>query len=595
MNALYFLSFAVKRLDKPYMAKNLLPSLKYISENDSSPAVSMAVIGTFQAMSSALGVDLIATSVLPVVLPMLMDRSLSTQQFLMVGNLVKELLKDVCDIRSSELGIPSIDLGNKSSVASADPFSTAKDMIRTAAATASVPKINALPMAGGEFPFGAPAASGLGGGEEEVPTPAGMPPPPPSCPAPSTLPPPAPSKPPPGMLPPKPTASIPAAPTSSSGNWYAPTTTSTPSYTLPTVSTAAPAVSEPAAVLSNSSKAEPTGAANSGFSWFSSSTPAAPVAATYAPPTSTSMMAADQHTTSSGVTTSSSPSPITSPAGAGVTSAFGATDQPDIDMDDFMTSFSKKPTTGAGPPATANANAAPTAPITGGIQLKHPKPTPKAKGTGPPLGMKLPSKSVPTTMPSAAGTSIEEQIKQTQMEIARLSGGGNAPVAGAPLGMNMQQPQQQVNNQFVPQQQAPQGNFMQQSPGYPSGQQGSQMPMNNGNNGSYGYGYGQQQSQQQSYSQPSYSSNSNAGAASGTNYPPQHQQQQPAASGGISGYSSNISGYGGGGYASNQSQGGMGAPIMTGYRPPASAQNNQGNRNVPQQNKGKNDPFDIFN
>ncbi len=52
--ALYFLSFACTRLDKQYMAKNLVPSLKFIADNDSNAAVTMCVIGTFQAMTSKL-------------------------------------------------------------------------------------------------------------------------------------------------------------------------------------------------------------------------------------------------------------------------------------------------------------------------------------------------------------------------------------------------------------------------------------------------------------------------------------------------------------------------------------------------------------
>ena len=56
VSALYFLSFAVTRLDKDYLAKNLVPSLKYITEHDTNAAVTMCVIGTFQAMTGKITV-----------------------------------------------------------------------------------------------------------------------------------------------------------------------------------------------------------------------------------------------------------------------------------------------------------------------------------------------------------------------------------------------------------------------------------------------------------------------------------------------------------------------------------------------------------
>lgn len=81
IHALYFLSLVCSRLNRAYLAANILPSLKYITDNDKNPIVSMCVIGNYEAIAECVGPEYIATSILPTIQPMLIDRSLNRQQF----------------------------------------------------------------------------------------------------------------------------------------------------------------------------------------------------------------------------------------------------------------------------------------------------------------------------------------------------------------------------------------------------------------------------------------------------------------------------------------------------------------------------------
>ena len=81
MQALYFLSLISQRLDSAYIAKNILPSLKYITDHDKDPLVSMCVVGNYSSLAESVEPQLIATSILPTIQPMLIDKSLSSSQF----------------------------------------------------------------------------------------------------------------------------------------------------------------------------------------------------------------------------------------------------------------------------------------------------------------------------------------------------------------------------------------------------------------------------------------------------------------------------------------------------------------------------------
>lgn len=64
--ALYVISLVTWKLDEVYVANNILPSLRYIVDNERTPAVSMSVIGNFESISNSLGLNYVASSILPV-------------------------------------------------------------------------------------------------------------------------------------------------------------------------------------------------------------------------------------------------------------------------------------------------------------------------------------------------------------------------------------------------------------------------------------------------------------------------------------------------------------------------------------------------
>ncbi|CAM9255045.1 unnamed protein product, partial [Ectocarpus fasciculatus] len=103
VKALYFMSLGAKRLDKNYLIQNYIPSLKYIVDNERSPAVSMCVLGVYDSISEIVKYDAIATGILPVLTPMLADRNLNKDQYSMVIDRVAKFLEIVSVCRSEDL------------------------------------------------------------------------------------------------------------------------------------------------------------------------------------------------------------------------------------------------------------------------------------------------------------------------------------------------------------------------------------------------------------------------------------------------------------------------------------------------------------
>ncbi len=95
MKALYAMSLVCKRLNQEYLCKNYLPSLQYIADNFKSPAVSMCLIGVYEAIAETVGPEGIAGSILPIMCPLLSDRTLTRQQFQLVSARVESMLKKV--------------------------------------------------------------------------------------------------------------------------------------------------------------------------------------------------------------------------------------------------------------------------------------------------------------------------------------------------------------------------------------------------------------------------------------------------------------------------------------------------------------------
>jgi hypothetical protein len=81
IHGLYLMSLLCFRLDREFLRKNILPSLKWISARDKDPIVSMCIVGNYDAIADCVGPDYIATEILPTIQPMLIDKTLNRQQF----------------------------------------------------------------------------------------------------------------------------------------------------------------------------------------------------------------------------------------------------------------------------------------------------------------------------------------------------------------------------------------------------------------------------------------------------------------------------------------------------------------------------------
>ena len=155
IHALFFLSLVCHRLEREYVVRNILPSFKYIVDHEKNPIVSMCIIGNYEKIADTVGPEFIASSILPTIQPLLVDRSLNKQQFALVVNLTRALLQRVVAMRTDEMGVPAVDWTVLPSNQGLDPFQAARTLI-----AASKHK-NALNSFGGA---GFTSGSGGGGG-----------------------------------------------------------------------------------------------------------------------------------------------------------------------------------------------------------------------------------------------------------------------------------------------------------------------------------------------------------------------------------------------------------------------------------------------
>ena len=95
VKALYLMSLLGPRLLPEYLIQNFLPSLKYIADNCRTPAVSMCLLGVYEALADIVGAEAMASSILPVICPMLTDRTLTRQQFELVAVRVDSMIDKV--------------------------------------------------------------------------------------------------------------------------------------------------------------------------------------------------------------------------------------------------------------------------------------------------------------------------------------------------------------------------------------------------------------------------------------------------------------------------------------------------------------------
>ncbi|RYG96546.1 hypothetical protein EON65_54230, partial [archaeon] len=113
VQALLVMAQFSSKMDKKYIAGNILPSLKYITDNDRTPMVSMAVVGMYDSIAEAVGPDYIASDVLPSVLPLLVERTMNREQFKTVIILIKSLLKRIAEVRTKELAMEMMSFGEE--------------------------------------------------------------------------------------------------------------------------------------------------------------------------------------------------------------------------------------------------------------------------------------------------------------------------------------------------------------------------------------------------------------------------------------------------------------------------------------------------
>lgn len=437
LKGLYFMSLACTRLERTYLVKNFLPSLKFITDNEKTPDVTMAVLGVYNAMAPLIGPDHIATGIMPVISQFLVDKALGRTNFEYAVDRVLSLLQVVLSARTKELGMSDI-------VLSIPTLSKRPQFFKEESQASITLSLPALPA--------------------HAPPPPAVPPP--SSPVLPHRPPPAPPVPPPASPPMRPSQPPPPVPASAP----------------PPV----PAVPPPAPAAAAS-----TGVPNALASWFSSSSspPASSSSPTYTPPVASAA-------------TSSVPPPVpASPPSSNTSSHI------QIDEDDFLASFNR-PKPAAAPVTAPQATPAITRPPSVSSVASHGSNASEASGFSFMASPATSQPSVPSYSNNSYGQSsygppsqtthtagsnnltlLEEQIRRTQEEIARLSGGSQQM-------QHQQQPSAYHSQQYG------------QQPAY-----GYSQPSNQPQGYAYGqpqHGYYQQQPQQ-NYQQQAY---------------PQHQQYQ---------------------------------------------------------------------
>eukprot|EP00981_Chlorochromonas_danica_P003586 scaffold662_cov281-Ochromonas_danica.AAC.1 len=446
IQALFVMSLFTHKLDQKYIAANILPSLKYITDNDRTPMVAMHVVGCYETIADALGAEYIASFVLPSVLPMLVEKTMSKAQFETVVDLVKSLLRRITDIRTKELAMESISFAENAHKNQIDPFGQAKSILML---TRSANKNGGH--ASSNEPHWTPSVL--------PPAPSGPPPPPP----PGSAPPPPPSGPPPPLPPGAPPVTSPpqslpvpspsAAFAAGNAAFYNAMAKSAAPVAPQSTFTSAFAANQAAASTAASTAATitppvppiPSAAVNT------SSVPSVPnSAATTA--ASTSSMAASPATSNS--TASSS---TTTPAKAKSSSWFsfkskekeketiyeppavpsadftgGQSSSASIDMDDFMSSFASKAATGV-----AASPAPPSLPVSmSGQSSSSTGNKSSSLGAANTIGgsygsISTVNKTIATngSAPSPA-LSLEEQLRQTQEQISKLTSALGSNQAG---------------------------------------------------------------------------------------------------------------------------------------------------------------------
>eukprot|EP00656_Telonema_subtile_P048442 TRINITY_DN5771_c0_g1_i9.p1 TRINITY_DN5771_c0_g1~~TRINITY_DN5771_c0_g1_i9.p1 ORF type:complete len:635 (-),score=197.24 TRINITY_DN5771_c0_g1_i9:158-2062(-) len=121
VNCLICISKVFSLLDTPTIDEQVLPMLAQCSKYDTTPAVTMACAGVYDEIGKKLGVDGVAGTILPVMLPMLTNKKLILSQFRTISAIVKRMLERIESARLTEL--VESDKMNQEAISSSGIFS----------------------------------------------------------------------------------------------------------------------------------------------------------------------------------------------------------------------------------------------------------------------------------------------------------------------------------------------------------------------------------------------------------------------------------------------------------------------------------------
>eukprot|EP00741_Cyanophora_paradoxa_P021502 tig00021357_g20758.t1 len=102
-NALIVLSKILHLLDRSSLEDPIMPALEKGIAADRSQRTVVCILGVYEQISRQLGEEAVATKVLPVLCPMMYERSLKLEQFLLFVNSIKNLIKRIEAKRCLEL------------------------------------------------------------------------------------------------------------------------------------------------------------------------------------------------------------------------------------------------------------------------------------------------------------------------------------------------------------------------------------------------------------------------------------------------------------------------------------------------------------
>jgi hypothetical protein len=103
VNCLMVFAKTYQLFDKTALLDTVLPSLEKLAKSDKTPAVTMCILGCFEALGKHFGPELQATRLLPALAPMLWEPALNQTQFEMVASRAKDMIAAIAAKRGEQL------------------------------------------------------------------------------------------------------------------------------------------------------------------------------------------------------------------------------------------------------------------------------------------------------------------------------------------------------------------------------------------------------------------------------------------------------------------------------------------------------------